>query len=68
MNPIVNSLNHNSNRPHQTNNNSLFDIMLQNNSNFRQFMEQNKGRTPNEIAQAYGIDINQLIQLAGMRK
>ena len=33
--------------------------MMQSNPQFRQFVEQNKGKTPEQVAQEYGIDLNQ---------
>lgn len=34
--------------------------MMQQNPQFRQFMEQNKGKTPEQVAREHGIDLNQL--------
>lgn len=34
--------------------------MMQNNPQFRQFVEQNKGKTPEQVAREYGVDLNQL--------
>lgn len=36
--------------------NEMFDNMMRTNPQFAQFVEQNKGRSPQEIARAYGID------------
>ena len=33
--------------------------MMQNNPQFRQFVEANKGKTPEQVAQEYGVDLNQ---------
>lgn len=33
--------------------------MMQNNPQFRQFVEQNKGKTPEQVAQEHGIDLAQ---------
>ena len=33
--------------------------MMQSNPQFRQFMEANKGKTPEQVAQEHGIDLNQ---------
>lgn len=33
--------------------------MMQTNPQFRQFMEQNKGKTPEQVAQEHGIDLAQ---------
>lgn len=37
--------------------------MMQQNPQFRQFMEQNKGKTPEQVAKEYGVDIGQLKQM-----
>lgn len=34
--------------------------MMQNNPQFRRFVEQNKGKTPEQVAREYGVDINQI--------
>lgn len=34
--------------------------MMQSNPQFRQFVEQNKGKTPEQVAQEHGVDLNQL--------
>lgn len=34
--------------------------MMQNNPQFRQFVEQNKGKTPEQVAREYGVDLNQI--------
>lgn len=34
--------------------------MMQNNPQFRQFVEQNKGKTPEQVAKEHGVDLNQL--------
>lgn len=34
--------------------------MMQSNPQFRQFMEQNKGKTPEQVAKENGIDLSQL--------
>lgn len=33
--------------------------MMQNNPQFRQFVEQNKGKTPEQVAREHGIDLSQ---------
>lgn len=33
--------------------------MMQSNPQFRQFVEQNKGKTPEQVAKEHGIDLNQ---------
>lgn len=37
----------------------MFQSMMQNNPQFRQFVEQNKGKTPEQVAQEHGIDLSQ---------
>lgn len=37
----------------------VFQQMMQNNPQFRQFVEQNKGKTPEQVARENGIDLNQ---------
>lgn len=34
----------------------LFNNMINTNPQFKRFVEENKGRTPEEIAKAYGLD------------
>lgn len=34
--------------------------MMQSNPQFRQFVEQNKGKTPEQVAREHGIDLSQL--------
>ena len=33
--------------------------MMQSNPQFRQFVEQNKGKTPDQVAREHGIDLSQ---------
>lgn len=37
-----------------------FQQMMQNNPQFRQFVEANRGKTPEQVAQEHGIDLSQL--------
>lgn len=37
----------------------MFQSMVQNNPQFRQFVEANKGKTPQQVARENGIDLNQ---------
>lgn len=39
--------------------------MMQSNPQFRQFVEQNKGKTPEQVAREYGVDLNQLKGIIG---
>lgn len=41
---------------------AAFNMMMQSNPQFRQFVEQNQGKSPEQIAQSYGIDMNQVRQ------
>ena len=34
--------------------------MMQNNPQFWQFVESNRGKTPEQVAREYGIDLNQI--------
>ena len=34
--------------------------MMQSNPQFRQFIESNKGKTPEQVAREHGVDFNQL--------
>ena len=38
----------------------MFQSMMQNNPQFRQFVEANKGKTPEQVAKEHGVDLNQL--------
>ncbi len=40
--------------------NAIYNQMLNNDPQFRSFVDQNKGKTPEQIAEDYGIDINQI--------
>lgn len=37
--------------------------MMQSNPRFKQFIEQNKGKTPEQVAREHGFDIEQVKQL-----
>lgn len=37
--------------------------MMQSNPRFKQFMEQNKGKSPEQVAREHGLDIEQVKQL-----
>lgn len=41
---------------------AAFSNMMQTNPQFRQFVEANKGKTPEQIASEHGIDFNQVKQ------
>lgn len=42
---------------------AAFNMLLQQNPQFKQFVQANQGRSPEEIARAYGIDLNQINNL-----
>ena len=43
--------------------NALFDRMMQSNPQFKSFVEQNQGKTPEQIAKENGIDINAVLRM-----
>ena len=45
--------------------NVIYQQMLNSNPQFRQFVSDNQGKSPDQIAQAYGIDPNTIKQLLG---
>lgn len=65
MNPILQNLRTNGNTMNglkgllSGDKNALYNQMLQNNPQFAQFVKENQGKTPEQVAQAYGIDINE---------
>ena len=59
MNPIIQRINNK--KP-----NDIFGII--NNPRFRQFVEENKGKSPEQIAKEHGIDYNEVIKLASRFK
>ena len=40
--------------------NQIAQQMMQNNPQFRQFVESNKGKTPEQVAKEHGIDLSQI--------
>ena len=72
MNPIVSMLNNSNNQNLLSQINSIknmltgknpdeyFNELMQKNPQFRQFVESNRGKTPEQIASENGIDINLL--------
>ena len=40
----------------------LFNRMMQNNPAFAQFVQENRGKSPEQLAQEYGIDLRQIMQ------
>lgn len=45
------------------NSNILFEKMLKTNPQFQQFIQQNQGKSPEQIAQEHGININDIKNL-----
>lgn len=41
---------------------AAFNFLMQSNPQFKQFVQANQGKSPEEIAKAHGIDISQLQQ------
>lgn len=41
---------------------AAFNLLMQQNPQFRQFVQANKDKSPEEIARAYGLDLNQVKQ------
>lgn len=37
----------------------VFNQMMQSNPQFRQFVESNKGKSPEQVAQEHGVDLSQ---------
>jgi len=58
MTNLVNLKNMASGNPQQ-----MAQSLLNSNPQFRQFVEQNKGKTPQQIASDYGIDYNSLLNI-----
>lgn len=69
MNPILSALNQPNSRNLLSqinvllsgkNPDAVFSDLMQNNSQFRSFVEQNKGKTPEQIAKENGLNIEQI--------
>ena len=70
MNPLMQAMQGNNNKMAQAmqvmkmlrsgNPEQIAQQMMQNNPQFRQFVEANKGKTPEQVAREYGIDLNQI--------
>lgn len=43
--------------------NAVMQMMAQRNPQFKAFMEECRGKTPEQVAQQYGVDLNALKQL-----
>lgn len=43
--------------------NIIFNQMMNNNPNFRSFMERNRGKSPDQVAKENGIDISQFMKM-----
>lgn len=71
MNPILTKLN-NSKPPGNNlisrlmgakNPDALYVDMMNNNEQFRNFVTENEGKSPEEIARKYGVNINPILQM-----
>lgn len=70
MNPLMMAMQGNNNKMAQAmqvmkmlrsgNPEQIAQQMMQNNPQFRQFVEANKGKTPDQVAREHGIDLNQI--------
>ena len=68
MNPILSALNQQTQNPltqiknllSGKNPDAVFSDLLQNNPQFRSFVEQNKNKTPEQIAKENGLNIEQI--------
>lgn len=58
QNPIIQMLNRGQDNP-----NAILRQLMNSNPQFAQFMRENQGKTPEQIAREHGIDINYLNQL-----
>lgn len=75
MNPIANLLNRNSmNAINQMsgllngkNPSDIMNNMLRTNPQFRQFVDENRGLTTEQIAQKYGVDMNLVNKFANFK-
>ena len=72
MNPILQRLNNqNPGRPQEgnlvnrlmnaKNPDSLYQDLMSNNEQFRSFVTENRGKSPEEIARRYGVNINPIL-------
>lgn len=71
MNPLMMAMNGSNNKMAQAmqvmkmlrsgNPEQIAQQMMQNNPQFRQFVEANKGKTPEQVAKENGIDLNQIM-------
>lgn len=71
MNPLMQAMNGGNNKMAQAmqvmkmlrfgNPEQIAQQMMQNNPQFRQFVEANKGKTPEQVAKEYGVDLNAVI-------
>lgn len=70
MNPLMMAMNGSNNKMAQAmqvmkmlrsgNPEQIAQQMMQSNPQFRQFVEANKGKTPEQVAREYGVDLNQI--------
>lgn len=62
-NPILQAISSRSTA--QNSPNDIFNSMMNSNPMFRKFVNDNKGKSPEEIASNYGLNINMLNNLIG---
>ena len=71
MNPLMNTMGGNNNIRALINMmsgkspNVVMQLLAQRNPQFRQFMQQCQGKTPEQVCQEYGVDINAVKQMLG---
>lgn len=64
MNPLLNnSIFSLINSLKSGNPNIIFNQMMNNNPNFRSFIERNRGKSPDQVAKENGIDISQFMKM-----
>lgn len=62
-NPVMNNMNAIKNLMHCRNPQDVMQMMLKNDPRFSQFVNENKGLSPEQIAQKYGINFEQVKQM-----
>ena len=62
-NPMLNNINAIKNLMHCRNPQDVMQTMLKNDPRFSQFVSDNKGLSPEQISQKYGIDFEQVKQM-----
>ena len=62
-NPVMNNLNSIKSLMHCRNPQDVMQMMLKNDPRFSKFLNENKGLSPEQIAQKYGINFEQVRQM-----